>query len=682
MQKIVHKSIFAVILLFILGAWCAAQTDATGPQPVMSDSLQNAIDNAIARVKPALVRIHVVTVYDDQGRKAKYESAGSGVIITEQGHIVTNHHVAGKAKRIMCTLYDRQEVEADLVATDPLSDISVISIRNPQNRPFPTALFGDSDELQVGEYVLAMGSPMALSQSVTMGIVSNTEMVLPDIFGSYKFTLEGEDVGSVVRWIGHDAPIFPGNSGGALVNLEGEIVGINEINLGIGGAIPGNLAREVAEELIQDGRVERAWFGFEVQPLLKYGDADTGVLISGALQGSPAEQAGFLPGDILVRINGEAVNVNFNEDLPLFNHTIMSCPIGKKVTAIIVRDGKEQVLHVTAKDREYIRPEAVEIKQWGITARDITFLAAKEMKRDDKTGVLVTSVQPSGPCGEAKPAIVPGDVIVAVDGKRVDRLSDFQKMTREFMDHSDERVPVLVTFERRNNQYITVCKIGSIQFEGQGQELARAWLGVGLQVLTRDIAEHCGIDGQKGVRVVQVFEESPAEQAGLSVGDVIIAVNNEPIEASEPADIEILPAMIRRFSIGAETTLQILRDNKPRDITVRFGSSPPPPREMDMFHDTDFEFTVRDIAFQDRVEEMWDMTQSGVIVADVSSGSWAALANLIEGDLVLAVDGDQIHDVEDFQNVMADIQRRKPKSVVLQVLRGIHTFFVELEPDW
>jgi serine protease Do len=673
---------FKAIFLCAVGAWCLAQTGDVGQPRVADDAFQNVIDRAIANVKPALVRIHVVTVYDDQGRKGKYESAGSGIIITSEGHVVTNHHVAGKAKRLMCTLYNRQEVEADLVATDPLSDISVIKIRNPDERIYQTASFGNSDALEVGDYILAMGSPMALSQSVTMGIVSNTEMVLPDIFGSFKFTLEGEDVGSVVRWIGHDAPIYPGNSGGALVNLDGEIVGINEINLGISGAIPGNLAREVVEELIRDGRVKRAWFGFEVQPLLKYGKADTGVLISGTIKDSPADQAGFLPGDVLVRINEKPVSVLFNEELPLFNHTIMSCPIGIQTTAVVIRNGKEKVLHVTAKDREYIRPEAVEVKHWGITARDITFLAAKEMKRDDENGVLVTSVQPSGPCGEAKPGITPGDVIVAINGKRVNRLSDFEKMTEKLIDDTEELVPVLVTFERRNNQYITVCKIGSKKLEEQGQELAKAWLGVGLQVLTRDIAEHNGLGDQKGVRIVQVFEDSPAEKAGLSVGDIIVGVNNVPVEASEPADIEILPAMIRRFTINEETTLQILRDRKPRDITIRFGSSPPPPREMRRFHDENFEFMVRDIAFQDRIDQIWNMTQTGVIVADVSSGSWAALANLVEGDLILAVNGTPMHNVEDFEDVMSGMQTRRPKNVVLKVLRGIHTFFVELEPDW
>src|SRR5262249_34536679 len=151
-----------------------------------------------------------------------------------------------------------------------------------KDKPLPVAPFGDSDRLKVGDRVLAMGSPRALSQSVTMGIVSNREMTLPrTTFGSFR--LDGEEVGSLVKWIGHDAQIFPGNSGGPLVNLDGQIVGINDISAGLGGAIPGNLAREIADQLIQYGEVKRSWLGLAVQPLLKSSKLDRGVLVSGVL---------------------------------------------------------------------------------------------------------------------------------------------------------------------------------------------------------------------------------------------------------------------------------------------------------------------------------------------------------------------------------------------------------------
>src|SRR5919108_4151269 len=241
-----------------------AQTPATVP------GQSAAIDAALSKVAPSLVRIHVVTVDQQEGRELKREAAGSGTIISPEGHVLTNHHVAGRTRALFCTLASREELPADLVGTDPLSDIAILKLRPPTPRTFPAAQFGDASTLKVGERVLALGSPLALSQSVTMGIVSNTEMILPGMFWPFnRMTLDGEDVGSIVRWIGHDAPIFGGNSGGPLVNMEGEIVGVNEISLGLAGAIPADLAKEGADAPIKNGRVKRSWIGLEVQPLLK-----------------------------------------------------------------------------------------------------------------------------------------------------------------------------------------------------------------------------------------------------------------------------------------------------------------------------------------------------------------------------------------------------------------------------
>ena len=175
--------------------------------------------------------------------------------------------------------------------------------------------------------MLALGSPLALSQSVTMGIVSNTEMIMPGMFWPFnRMTLDGEDVGSIVRWIGHDAAIFGGNSGGPLVNMQGEIVGINEISLGLAGAIPADLAREVAESIMRDGRVKRGWIGLEIQPLLTSSKATRGALVGGTIDGSPAADAGFASGDILVKLAGRDVLVRFAEEVPVFNQFVMRLP--------------------------------------------------------------------------------------------------------------------------------------------------------------------------------------------------------------------------------------------------------------------------------------------------------------------------------------------------------------------
>ena len=149
-------------------------------------ALRSQIDSAIAQVKPALVRIRVVSTDYSEGREVKMQEVGSGAIITKDGYLITNHHVAGHAARIFCTLWNREEVEAELVGTDPLTDISILKLKPEQPMEFKPASFGDSSKIQVGEYVLAMGSPMALSQSVTLGIISNTEMTMPQFWGSTR----------------------------------------------------------------------------------------------------------------------------------------------------------------------------------------------------------------------------------------------------------------------------------------------------------------------------------------------------------------------------------------------------------------------------------------------------------------------------------------------------------------
>lgn len=645
-------------------------------------SLRAAVDKSIAIVKPALVRVHVVSTSYRDGREQKYQSTGSGVIITPEGHVITNHHVAAHATRLVCTLSTREEIDAELIGTDPLTDIAVIKLNPADGRIFPTAPFGDSDAAQVGDAVLAMGSPLSLSQSVTLGIVSNTEMVLSRRMGFGSFRQDGEDVGTLVRWIGHDAVIYPGNSGGPLVNMSGEIIGINEISVGLGGAIPGNLAKEVALSIIERGSVPRSWLGITVQPLLKHGDHERGILVSGTIEDSPAAEAGLESGDIMLSLNGVDLTVRFDEQLPAFNRLIAELAIGSKVEAVILREGREQTVTITTAKRQKRSPEQREFKKWGITGRNISFMMSKEMKRDNENGVAVTSVRAGGAAGDAKPAIRRGDLIVAVGGREVKSIDDLIAVTRELTEGAEKPVPTLTTFERREESYVTVVDVGISELNDPGLEVKKAWLPVDTQVITRDIAELLNDASLTGFRITLVYTESTAEKAGLKVGDFIKAVDGEKLTASAPEHYEELPTLIRNYRAGTEVELSVLRDGEELKIAVELVRAPKLDREMRKYRDELFEYTARDITFFDKAKENWEQEEQGVLVSEVISGGWAALGMLQVGDLIKEISGGSVGDIDSLRALMDRVAEEQPPSVVVKVLRGIYTVFVELEPKW
>jgi serine protease Do len=640
------------------------------------------LDAAIARVTPALVQIYVVTADFDDGRQLKSESSGSGAIIREDGYIVSNHHVAGHGLRLLCILSNNEEIEAELVGTDAMSDISVLRLKGAPGRKYPFVRFGNSDLLQVGDPVLALGSPMALSQSVTRGIVSNVKLVMPRFsWPSNRFTLDGEDVGSIVRWIAHDAAIFPGNSGGPLVNLDGDVVGVNEISLGLSGAIPGNLAREVVDTLIRTGRVERAWLGIEVQPLLKSGRGTNGVLVSGTTPGSPADAAGFQSGDLLVALAGQPVRVHYAEELPIFNQFVCRLPVGQPVPAVVARAGVEQTLTLTPVAREETLPKEKELVAWGLTGRDLSRWLATELKLTNRAGVQVTSVRPGGPGGEAKPSLNPGDVITRIGEQAVTNLAELAARTAALTADQDEPVPALVTFRRQGAELVTVVKLGVQEIEDPGLEVKKAWLPVAYQVIGRDLAEAFGLGDAGGVRVTQVYPGSTAEQAGLRVGDLLLKVDGEPIAAFQPEDQEVLTALIRQYPVGTAIELTVRRGTADQMIKVPLARAPRLEREMKSFRDERFEFAVREVTFFDRVREEWK-DEPGLVVKEVESGGWAALGRLAVGDLLQRVDGQPVPTIAELKAQLDRVAGARARAVVLTVRRGIHTRFVELEPDW
>lgn len=654
-----------------------AQTPATRPSipaPPAAQATPTGIDRAIAAVFPSLVRVSVVFFDQAAGREIKGALSGSGTIISPDGYVVTNHHVAGRPRRIICTLSTQEEVPADLVGTDPLSDIAVIKLHPAKARVFPAAKFGDSSRLTPGQPVLAMGSPLALSQSVTSGIVSNLKMIMPPAFGGGDL-LDGEDVGSIVRWIGHDASIYPGNSGGPLVNLAGEIVGVNEISFGLGGAIPSNLARSVADALIRDGHVRRSWTGLELQP--RIGDSATrGALVSSVAPASPAAVAGLRPGDLLVSVNDKAVDVRYAEQLPLVNQELLALAVGQPARFGVLHAGTATTLTVTPGERHAALATPSEVRPWGIVVSNLTDADARNLVRPSTDGVRVVSLRSSGPADQAKPPLRPNDIIVQVDSQPVKDVAGLEKATQAALASAPRR-KVLVGFDRDSDHELTVVEIGVVEADDPPREAKKAWVPIDVQVLTPPLAEGLGLKGRTGVRVTRLLGDTP-----LKVGDVILAIDGDPVRASAATDDDIFAATIRRYRAGASIALTISRDGQPTTVPITVGESPTQPREMKRYDDPVLEFRARDLADLDREDPLLAHVGSAVIVESVAARGWASLGHLNGGDLILAIDGQPVATVDELRLRLTEVETRKPASIVFEVQRGIRTLFVELEPAW
>jgi serine protease Do len=648
-----------------------------------------AVQRAIERVYPALVQIHVLEVAYTGGHERKQEAAGSGAIISPEGFVVTNHHVAGKASTIRVILSSKEELPATLVGTDALADIAIVkldlSARAKDAAPLPVAHWGKADLLKVGDPVLAMGCPLALSHSVTKGIVANKELMMARFVRTGNFMLDGEDVGSIVKWIGHDATIQPGNSGGPLVNLDGEIVGINEIGLGtMAGAIPSEIASAVAAEIIDHGKVHRSWVGIEFQPLLKSENKPgaQGVLVSGIIPGSPAEVAGVKPGDVVTALDGTPVQVRFREELPEFNRLLLSKPAGNDVRLTFVRDGAEQTVTLKSDLRDDAEGTEAELRSWGITGRELTTMVAKEMKRPDKKGIIVGSIRAGGPCDSAQPAIRPGDVIVQVGDEKVDDLKALTDVTAKILAGKTGTVPTLVTYERGIQRLLTLVEIGSRKAQDPTPEAKRPWLGVETQVISKKLASALKTHGKRGVRITYIYAGTSAETAGFQVGDLVTAIDDQPIEVSEGRDASVFDEMVSNYKVGSEATFKVIRGGEKVDVKALLEAAPAPDHDYAEHEDTVLELKARDISFFDRVRHRWPKDMTGALVTAVEAGGWANFGGVHSDDLIQGVDGKPVTCLKDLVPLLDATHEAHPRTIALLVKRGIHTMFVELEPTW
>ena len=394
---------------------------------------------------------------------------GSGVIVSDDGYILTNNHVIERADEITVTLESGHAYEAKLIGTDPAlstgggSDLAVVKI---EAEGLPTLPFGDSDALEVGEWVIAVGTPLNLSQTVTRGIVSAKGR---DTFGNVPFS----------SFIQTDAPINRGNSGGALINIRGELVGINTLiftggfstgNIGLGFAIPSNTVRDNMLQLIEHGKVERGWLGISMHPV----DRDLaeklnleiprGVLVEMVGMSSPAQKAGIQRGDVIVSFDGQEIR-NWNH----LRHVVGATKVGKSVEVVVLRKGgKEKQLTVKLgkrteearaaleriEERDFQSEEAVSFA--GIRVRNLTpAIAERYGYSSDQKGVIVTQVE-RGSDAEKK-GIVPGSLIQEMEWMPIEDLKTYSHLTEQLMEENKKQVLLYVKSpNRQSGGYVTI----------------------------------------------------------------------------------------------------------------------------------------------------------------------------------------------------------------------------------
>ncbi len=351
-----------------------------------------------------------------QQRPRREQSLGTGFIISSDGYILTNNHVVNGADEVMVKLSDGRELKGEIKGLDEKLDLALIRISDKEK--LPVAELGDSDSLEVGEWVMAIGNPFGLAQTVTAGIVSAKGRVIGS--GPYD------------DFIQTDASINPGNSGGPLFNAGGKVIGINTAIIaggqGIGFAIPVNMAKSVVSQLKEKGKVTRGYLGVRFQPLTadlarSFGlDSEKGALIASVEKDTPAEKAGLKAGDVIVEYDGRPINDG--NELPRY---VAATPIDKKVKLTIVRDGKKQDVTLTVgklKDGEGEGgASGSETERLGITVQELNRELAGRLNLRDGKGLVITEVKPGTPADDA--GIAPGTLIIEINGQRPETMEAF-----------------------------------------------------------------------------------------------------------------------------------------------------------------------------------------------------------------------------------------------------------------
>src|ERR1043166_8650889 len=456
----IRRICWPTIILVSVASLALPAHAADKPAVAAARALSDAFVSVSQQVKPAVVSVHAEKTvkfrrdewqfpfgecppfrwfFDDGGEphprrpqqrefRFKQGGLGSGIIIDKDGHILTNNHVVQDVDEIRVTLADKREFKAEIVGTDPKTDLAVIKIKDKVPRDLPVAKLGDSDAVRVGECALAIGAPFGYEQTVTAGIIS----------AKGRANVGATDYEDFIQT---DAAINPGNSGGPLVNLDGEVVGINTVIAtsvgqysGVGFAIPINMAKTIMPTLLKGGTVSRGMLGVIIQDITEdlreqFNLPDTkGALVAQINKDSPAEKAGIKVGDVILRFNGTPI-----DDTRHLRNLVAATAPGIKVEIVFLRDGKERTVKVTLAELQgkqtrtgkgEEREEGANTPDVGLTVEALSADKAKELGYENAEGVLITDVDEGSPAAEAD--LEPNDLITEVNHEKVTSVDGFR----------------------------------------------------------------------------------------------------------------------------------------------------------------------------------------------------------------------------------------------------------------